>query len=295
MMGRLTDARLDRWIERELTEGLSPRRRARLHDRLRRDPKARARYDRSVAALRVFEGDCDIASSELDLVERWLADTGMGDAATESAEARRWWPAMMAAVAAALVLLWLGPITGSGSMQPWSPEFDDGWQARGPGASGGLALEVLCGPAGDDGPPALVAGDCQLSDLMGFAYRVPEDATGALTLFGVDVEGDAMFYLPTPVDPAGASIAAGRWQPLPLGVRLDVNHVPGSLRIYGLVAPSVATSDEVRTWAEALADQAPARPGDASWIERVDAEHLARLCPSTADCQAAELSLTLRP
>ena len=50
-----------------------------------------------------------------------------------------------------------------------------------------------------------------------------------------------------------------------------------------------------RHLAEALAEQSAATPGDAPWTERVDAESLARLCPARSDCQAAELSLTLRP
>jgi len=288
------DARLDRWIERELTEGLSPRARARLHERLRRDPSARARYDRSVAALRVLEGDRDLAEAELDVVERWLSHD-WGEAPETAPAVARWWPALAAALAAALVLLWLGPLD-PGAMQRWSPGLDDGWQARGPGSTGGLALEALCGPdPGPGGSPSLRARDCRLSDLMGFAYRVPEPAAGTLTLFGVDAEGDPMFYLPTPVDPSGASVSAGRWQPLPLGVRLAVNHAPGALRVYGLVAPTVATDDEVRRFVEHLQSQPPAAPGDAPWIERVGADALDRLCPASASCHAAELNLTLRP
>lgn len=293
-----SDARLDRLIERELTEGLSARQRTRLHDRLRQDSRARARYDRAVNALRVFEGDAEFASIEFDVVERWLSDTG--PVAAPGADAWRWWPALTAALAAALVLLWLGPRVPLGE-RPFAldedRDRDDSWQAKGPGASGGLALEVLCGPpsSSDATPVALRARDCQLGDRMGFAYRVPEHATGQLTLFGVDVDGDVMYYLPTPVDPAGATVTPGRWQPLPVAIELSVNHVPGALRIYGLVAPSVATSDEVSAWAAALAPEAPATVGDPPWIERIDAPMLSRVCPPSTECHAAELSLTLRP
>lgn len=319
-LSRLRDAWIDRAIERELTVGLTARRRVRLHDRLRRDPRARARYDRAVEALRVLEGDVDVAPSELDVVGRWLADD-WGAPRSEAPE-RRAWPAVLAVIAAALVLLWISPLRDPSALRPWSD--DDGWQARGGPPSQGLALEALCGP--DEADPAALrvrARDCGLTDLMGLAYRVPEGTEGRLTVFGVDDQGDAMFYLPTPDDPTTATVQAGRWRALSLAVRLRVNHAPGRLRIYGLVAPSEATVAEVEALARALASWAPAEPGDPPWTVRLatasaggsqapDDDALAgaraaleRLCPDAfgsppppaeaASCSAAELNLTLRP
>lgn len=297
----LRDALLDRAIDRELLVGLSARRRAALHERLRRDPRARARYDRAVEALRVLEGDVDVAGSELDVVGRWLADD-LG--ATDPAPERRTWPAVLAVLAAALVVLWISPLRDPGSLARWTD--DDAWQARGGGPRDGLALEALCGP--DEADPAarrVRARDCSLADLMGLAYRVPAGTDGRLTVFGIDAQGDAMFYLPTPRDPAGATgveVETDRWRALDLAVRLRVNHAEGRLRIYGLVAPSVATVDEVEALAHALAPLPPAEPGDSPWTARVAAspDHaaaaaLARLCPDLARCSAAELQLTLRP
>jgi len=294
----LRDAWLDRAIERELTVGLSPRRRARLHERLRRDPRARARYDRAVEALRIFEGDVDVAPSELDVVGRWLADD-LG--APRPAVERRAWPAVFAVLAAALVLLLVSPLRDPSSLRPWTG--DDGWQARGAGEGDGLALEALCGP--DEADPTALrvrARECSLADLLGLAYRVPAGTRGELTVFGIDANGDVMFYLPTPVEAAGATVEPGRWRALSLAVRLRVNHAPGPLRIYGLVAPTVATTAEVEALARQLASQPAAAPGDAPWITRVSPELLARLCPdlpsATAtepDCRAAELHLTLDP
>lgn len=287
----LRDAWLDRAIERELTVGLSPRRRERLHERLRRDPRARARYDRAVEALRVFEGDVDVAPTELDLVGRWLADD-LGAPRPATSE-RRAWPAMLAALTAALVLLLVSPLQGPDSLRPWTG--DEGWQARG-GGHDGLALEALCGPdEADDAARRVRARDCRLAELMGLAYRVPAGTQGQLTVFGIDAHGDAMFYLPTPVDPAGASVDPGRWRALPLAVRLRVNHAPGSLRIYGLVAPSVATASEVEALVEQLAPLPAAAPGDAPWTTRVTPESLSRLCADSSRCHAAELHLSLRP
>lgn len=298
----LRDALLDRAIERELLVGLPPRRRAALHERLRRDPRARARYDRAVEALRVLEGDVDVAGSELDLVGRWLADE-LG--AERPAAERRTWPAVLAVLAAALVVLWISPLRDPGSLARWTG--DDGWQARGGGVPEGLALEALCGPDEADAAARRVrARDCSLSDLMGLAYRVPAGTDGRLTVFGVDAEGDAMFYLPTPVDAStsGASVEPDRWRALGVAVRLRVNHAAGPLRIYGLVAPSVATTLEVEALAHALAPLPAAEPGDAPWTARLAsstdpdpaaAAALARLCPDPVRCRAAELQLTLRP
>jgi hypothetical protein len=314
-LSRLRDAWIDRAIERELTVGLSPRRRARLHDRLRRDARARARYDRAVEALRVLEGDVDVAPSELDVVGRWLE--GDWGAPRSEAPERRTWPAVLAVLAAALVLLWISPLRDPSALRPWTG--DDGWQARGGGLSQGLALEALCGP--DDSDPAAFrvrARDCSLADLMGLAYRVPEGPEGRLTVFGVDDQGDAMFYLPTPDDPTTAVALPGRWRALSLAVRLRVNHAPGRLRIYGLVAPSEATVAEVEALARALAPWPPAEPGDPPWTVRLATATvggspqldearaaLERLCPDAggsppspldpASCRAAELHLTLRP
>jgi len=301
----LHDARLDRAIERELTVGLAPRRRAALHERLRRDPRARARYDRAVEALRVLEGDVDVAPSELDVVGRWLADD-WGAPRAEATE-RRAWPAVLAVLAAALVLLWISPLRDVEGLRPW---VDEGWQARGDGQPEGLALEALCG-SDEAEPAALRVRDCSLADLLGLAYRVPEGTDGRLTVFGVDAQGDAMFYLPTPDDPTGSDVEPGRWRALHLAVRLRVNHAPGPLRIYGLVAPTVATTDEVEALARALAPLPAAEPGDLPWTARVAESHeaaarqvLVRLCPkgplggppsSSASCRAAELHLTLRP
>jgi hypothetical protein len=298
----LRDAWLDRAIERELLVGLRPRRRARLHERLRRDPRARDRYDRAVEALRVLEGDVDVAPSELDLVGRWIADDlGLPRPA---AAPRRAWPAVFATLAAALVLLLASPLRDPDALRPWVG--DDGWQARGGAGEPGLALEALCGPdEPDDTARRVRVRDCSLSDLLGLAYRVPAGTRGQLTVFGIDAQGDAMFYVPTPSDPAGVSIDPGRFRALPLAVRLRVNHAPGSLRIYGLVAPSVATAHEVQALVEQLAPLPAAAPGDPPWTTRVAPESLARLCAdaspssparaSTSRCLAAELHLSLRP
>lgn len=290
-----SDARLDRLVERELVEGLRPRARARLHERLRRDPRARARYDRAVEALRVLEGDVDVAGSELDVVGRWLADDW---AATEPARRRAWgwrgWSALAVVAAAALVLSWAVPRVDLQALRPGTG--DDGWQARGLGHAGDLALEALCSP--DDADPdarRAEARDCDRVELMTLAYRVPSGIQGELTVFGIDAQGDVMFYLPTPVDPAGASIAPGRWRPLPVAVRLSVNHAPGPLRIYGLVAPRVATVDEVRSLATELAPQPAATPGDPPWTERVTPASLRPLCPELSACPAAELVRRIRP
>ena len=192
----------------------------------------------------------------------------------------------------ALVLLWAGPLQQASA--PWWEGRDDGWQARGAASTGRLALEALCVAEGVDAPSRRArARECTRRDLMGFAYRVETGIDGQLTLFGVDADGDPMFYLPTPVDPSTPAVVAGRWRALKIAVRLSVNHATGPLRVYALVSPTAATADEVRGWAEQLAGQPAAGSGDAPWIERVSTESLARACPTLARCQAAELAFTI--
>ncbi|MEM7157541.1 MAG: hypothetical protein AAF799_32175 [Myxococcota bacterium] len=292
----LSDAALDRLIERELTDGLSPRKRARLHARLREDEAARARYDRAVAALRIFEGDSAFAPSEVDIVGRWLADEWgtAPEAETVAERSRRPWAALAGALMAALVLLWVSPIRDGDSLQPWWEGRNDGWQARGQASTGSLGIEVLC--ATELGSErSLRVRECGLADVLGFAYRVEPEVDGHLTLFGVDAEGDPMFYAPTPVDAAAVDIVPGRWHAAPMSVRLSVNHSAGPLRVYALVSPSVPTVEQVREWTMELASQSAANPGDRPWVQRVNQSSLARVCPSPSDCHAAELALPLAP
>ncbi|MCH9684441.1 MAG: hypothetical protein K0V04_23605 [Deltaproteobacteria bacterium] len=293
MIRALRGARLDRFIERELTQGLAPRQRARLHDQLRRDADARARYDRAVAALRVFEGDAEFAPTELDLVGRWLVDD-WGEQPEPEAERARWWvPALAAAAVAAAMVLWSGSLGTSAGLRPWT---DDGWQARGADDDGRLAIEALCGPDEPDADSIEVrARDCGNRDLLGFAYRTEPGTEGMLTLFGIDADGDPMFYAPTPVDPSGVTVSAGHWRASSLAIRLSVNHAAGPLRIYGVVAPVAATEQEIRTWVGELSAQSEAETGDTAWTQRVPAGSLTRVCPSSTDCAAAELRLIVRP
>lgn len=299
LLRRTRDGWVDRFIERELVEGLPPRDRQRLHDRLRRDPVARARYDRAADGLRVLEGEPVLADGELDMVGRWLADTlgaEASEASTADVPARSWWPALASLAAVALVLLWARPMMTPGAWQVLA-DRDDGWQARGPGNGGALGLEVLClaEPSPKDPRPSPRRRDCAKRDLMGFAYRTQPGLSGTLTLFGVDAEGDPMYYLPTPIDPSTATVRSGSWQALPMAVRLSVNHAPGPLRVYGLVSPVAPTAQEVAQWARVLAPLPAATVGDASWSERVPADTLRRVCPSAADCFAAELRLVVEP
>ncbi len=110
-----------------------------------------------------------------------------------------------------------------------------------------------------------------------------------------DAHGDPMFYAPTPVDSATLVVEPGRWRAARFTVRLAVNHSAGPLRIYGLVSPRPPTADEVRVWSRALTNTAPAGPGDLPWIEGMNADALARVCPSGSQCHAVELALSVAP
>ena len=247
-----------RKIEQLLFEDPAPGVREQTWVQLRGDPDARQRYDTAIAALRLLENDAAIASVELGMVEDWV----MADVAAAEAESVRaqglsgthWWHrlSLMFAVAAAIVLVVvLRPPPGPVAQ-------DDAFGVRGSGEAGALAIMALCGPADPQAGP-LARQPCDEDDILGFAYRVDPRAQGrALTLFGVDADGDPMFYAPTPVDEAAVVAVAGDWQAIDTGVALSVNHAVGPLDVYAVLAPSGASVAQVRSWAARLA--AAARP-----------------------------------
>lgn len=272
-----------RRIERALMGELPAAERRQLFVELRGDPALRGRWDAAISALRLLEGDRDVSEVELSLVEGWVLDDLPAEVVTAPKPWSRWSLALAFAVAA-LVLFVVMP-------RP-SPAPEGRWDARGVSAPGRLTLQALCGPAQSDALAGGAEPRCAPDDVLGFAYFVRPDARGArLTLFGIDADGDPMYYAPTPADVEAIDVERGRWAAMDGGVNLEVNHATGPLRVFGLLAPRAASIVEIDGWVRDLRDLEAARPGDRAWPQRLGSPTLQGLCPTAGDCDAVELRL----
>lgn len=301
-------------LERELVDGLRPRRRRALVDRLRgpgHDHDAageRRSWDRAIAAFRVLE-DRAVSNTELSQVERWLfedlADDGI--VAPERSGAR-WraplWAGVGALLLAAVALLVLGPWRRAPSATTEAVAvFEHELQARGAARwSRPLALDVVCGTPSR---PAASTG-CQLDELLGFSarLRVPEAAGMAvgprhLTVFGIDDAGRVLYYAPTPEPGSTAPVLehGESWRALPLSVRLAVNHRPGRLAVFAIATPDPVDVATVDAWARALVGRPPGTVDTPPWHLRLAATEFGphRCGLARRDCASAELHLVLRP
>jgi len=279
-----------RRLEDAVSGTLAARERERLFDDVRADPQAQAHYDLAFEALRELE-QAPVAQAELDVVEAWLMD----DARAEAVQAVPWWRrrsgwfAGVFAVAAAAALLM--------TLRPSPPEPDDGFQARGAGDEHGLAIDALCPQrSGNNARHGLVPAaeyGCGLHDTLSFAYRVEPGLTpDVLTLFGLTATGDVLYYAPTPADEAGLAVHPGTWTPLPMVVQLDVNHDPGAVVVYGLLSSHAPTVAQIDAMAAALAAQPAVGLSAPQWHERI-ADDVHALCPTSSDCESAELSFSI--
>jgi hypothetical protein len=288
---------LRRAVERELSRGLSPRRRRALIERLRGNEAERRGWDRAIAAVRALE-DRSVSRFELEQVERWLFEDLAADGVIAKAPARRrrgsaWLGATLATIASAVALVWW-----IGRDEAGPTLAGDELVARGAGQlARPLALEPLCG----EPPRPARARGCALDELLGFSIRLgdetlaPEAAASLaaadlqLSLFGVSDDGEVRYYLPTPGDPSLPELGVeSRWRPLPLSIRLEVNHAPGRVRVFALaseVAPSVHDIDRL---AAALRGQPSATVDDLPWHRRLDRAALGGLCGELDRCASAE-------
>lgn len=286
-----------RQIDRALLGDLGPQSRRELQRTLRDDRRLRADYDRAALALRVFEGEPDLAPYEIDLVESWLvADlTRPASAAAVGIEsARQWWSwrtwlSVAAAAAAAVALLILVGV-------PPQDAVEDYAGIKGGSGDTALAIEALCGPPDALRGDALVAAQelgCSSDDTLTFSYALQDMRGGVLSLFGVDADGDPMYYAPIPDDLESIVVKPGHWRAVGAGVRLNVNHAAGITRLYGLVSPVAPTIAQIDTMAASLATAAPATDGNTPWLEHVDPAVVRALCPVRSRCHTAELSFLI--
>ncbi|MEM6995354.1 MAG: hypothetical protein AAF721_32900 [Myxococcota bacterium] len=292
-------------IDRALLGELSVAARESLHAQLRGDEALRAEYDRAALALRIFEGDAPVAPYEVDLVESWLV-ADLGGTVADEVESpvdvvrrwlswRTWLSVTFAAAAAVLVAMLVSVPPGDGQ---WGQGGYEG--IKGSGDATRLAVEALCGREPDvdaEGGNALrsaASAGCDHDDTLTFSYFVDDARGGVLTLFGVDSDGDRMYYAPTPDDTDAIAVKPGDWRAVGVGVHLDVNHAAGPTRVYGLVSPVAPSLATVDAFADALTDAAPAVDGARPWIHRIDPALSRALCPDPRRCHAAELLFEIR-
>jgi hypothetical protein len=273
-------------IERALLGRIGADARRRLHDRLRSDARSQAIYDRGAEALRALEGGREPADFEVDLVETWLREDGVLADVTAT-ETSRWaglWIALAIVSAAVLVVV----------LQPRSSmPVDDALTAKGSGQGTPLAIDVLCGATPDDMRSA--ADGCAHAGTLAFAYRVDAQWSGGdtLVLFGVDGEGGALYYAPTP-DAAAPRASAGQWRALERTVRIAVNHRPGRLRVFALLTDTAPDLDAIDETAALLSALPPATVGDPPWHERLAGTGaIATSCARSLSCASAELELQI--
>lgn len=283
-------SRMRRLLDATVLGTLAPGRRDTVVTGLRGSPKAREHYDRTIHAFRALEGAA-VSEVEYDLVEQWLTQDGSFSPELATAPPgflERWLGTLGVALAvAAALLLVFGPLR---------PALENPMGVRGAAGRTALALEALC-PSGIDGALLRPASDngCAESGTLSFAYRLDTRAAGGhLSLFGLDEDGDVMYYAPTPVDEAAIATIAGAWQPLPHVVELGVNHVPGRLRVYGIVSPQPLSIEAIDDAAVNLRHMLPATVGDAPWHERLPSRSaIAAECTTAGGCQSAELSFSI--
>lgn len=286
---------------------MSPRRTLKIHDavlgrtsgrawtrmveQLRSHDQEREIYDRATLAMRALERR-EIADTEIDLVERWLADDGVLAPVRTTTRTRAWmWIGVAFGMAAAAVL----------ALRPSPPPVhDDRFDPKGGGYARLLGLQLLCD---DDHDPATklrdVAGtSCAQDGRLGFAIRIDDDYTGggALALFGIADDGEVLYYVPVPDDARQPALAHGRWQPLSRAVELAVHHRRGRVRVFALLGPTPPTLDAIDEAAAALARQPVATQSDPPWHERLAGTlSLVAACGAPGQCASAELEFWVGP
>jgi hypothetical protein len=282
---RFRSARARRLAERALVRGLGPRQARRLQRVLERDPEGQDRqaYGRLVALFRAMEGDPPLTAGQN---QRILEGIKRGIGAPSAARAPGWLPRLAPALAASVLALLttLTLLTGP----PIEPG-PDGLQARGQSdnslAGGGeVDLRALCVRDGQvvrapvrSGPRSPDA-RCRLSDELQLMLTHQADYPYLLVIGQQRTDNGEyrrLWYHPVP--PTGHSGAAllGENEPLGQAVNLDVNHLPGEVRVVGLWSRSPMEVELVHAWLEAIGweqslEQVVDRMGQGNQIEVVE-------------------------
>jgi hypothetical protein len=250
-------SRADRLLERLLADGLPEGEDEELHELLRRDADARARYDRLRALCRVAAGKdpAEATDAELDrlgvLLEQRRVRATAATASMPTVRRRgvgRLWPAVAVAAAATLALvLWprsvhhSGRITRGGAGAPTLCTVE-AYAVPGGGAEG----DADGGTAGAVTPRRLAPGDrVKLSEYLQFRYYSADAEVRWLYLFGLDARMHPLDYYPRPEATRSVPIEPGDPQSVGRSIRLEKRHQPGPLRVVGLCSRTPLERDAV--------------------------------------------------
>ena len=93
---------------------------------------------------------------------------------------------------------------------------------------------------------------CSLDENLAFAVLTIGDSRH-VALFGVDPNGQILWYTPTPTQVASHLLQPSE-RPMPLGrtVRLDVNHKPGDYQVWALFSTEALSFDRVKKIAQTV-------------------------------------------
>lgn len=279
-------------IESAVLGELPGGKRAELLTQLRGDTTARAYYDRCVDGMRALE-NATVSEVEYAEVERWLFEDVA--APHEVPSQRGWglfaWVGVALACAVAMVLSIVGP---------FEPTLSDEFAVRG-GSVRALAVQALCTAPGPRAAQLRSATEhgCSIDGTLAFAYRLepgsPHDRLGqsrTLSLFGIDAQGDVMYYAPTPADSGPLAAHGGDTQALGMSIRLRRNHAMGEVRVYAIVTPTALSVDDVDALAKTLDSMGAVVPGADPWHERLPLNHrVAAMC--SRGCESAELRFVI--
>jgi len=214
----------------------------------------RETYDRQVEVDREL---ARLSGAEVELVplERALARATVLDAAAEVPGGRRWrlWVGLSVAATLALLLLLLWPVLLRDDDGPPDGRRPPEFALRGADA---VALRLYCidpgAPTGGRFRPASADGGalgCRLGESLKVTYlnAAAKPRYRYLWVVGLDEELEVKWYYPTPGARSGVAIKETReLVPLPDMIRLEVNHRPGLVRVFGVFSSSRIDAERIR-------------------------------------------------
>jgi hypothetical protein len=253
-------------------KGFSARRWRSVREHLYACRSCRAYYDRVVTLHnKMHKETAPLSSEQLKLVSEEILDRMAPRRAGLPGRAWAYAGISLAVVATAVLVV----------LPMLEPQPASDFQARGVDAEVAAGVRAFCITA-EQGAQAprirstfpvtdeLVAGaggSCNIKDVLRFAYTNGVPGRGrafdCLFLLGINEQLQPLWYYPHPDEKLSVRIQSGPEAvnvPLPGGVRLEVNHAPGLVRIYGLFSEEPLTVSQVEQRLTELREQGAALP-----------------------------------
>ncbi len=202
----------------------------------------------SLAVIQAASRAAATASPAAALGGRRWASEGLSSA-LEALRGRWLAPAALAAALCAAALVALDPVgwraDGVAPEEAFAPRIGAVAEPGGLSRAGVHRAEAFCVKREAAGPRMVGAAggvlECGLRDELKFgcinAALRGEQPLPHLTLVGVDGRGELRWYRPLEVEAGLASVEVGpseRMRPLGQTIRLEVNHAPGAVTLYGV-------------------------------------------------------------